>query len=373
VNYLLSLGVEFFPELKPLEGREGQGAYRTLLPGGAGLGILQAYQEAGGEVLAPAKMTGLIRDQTTGRALGIQAETGEGVINIKARQAVIIATGVWGQDEKMLKQEWPTLPQDVVSASMKAAANGVPFGTYDGTAVKAAMAAGCGTRQMGFIGAEPYYATEKYEQLGVVAFGLSRLPNELHVNLEGKRFYDESLARGTMSKAILQQTDNCYLVLEDSKLIPSEMMPFYTEENLETWASEGHMVKADSIEELAAGLESIWGVPATTVLETITHYNEYCASGIDAEFGKPAPFLSSVDTPPFWAGPLMTVHAFYTLGGLDNDAEARVHDLNGEVIPGLYSAGMAAGGHFGQDAIMGTYQTNAIVFGRIAGKNAAAE
>ena len=63
----------------------------------------------------------------------------------------------------------------------------------------------------------------------------------------------------------------------------------------------------------------------------------------------------------------------YTFGGLDADAEARVHDIDGEVIPGLYAAGFCTGGTYGQDGVTGGNQTKGVVFGMIAGKNAAAE
>ncbi len=60
----------------------------------------------------------------------------------------------------------------------------------------------------------------------------------------------------------------------------------------------------------------------------------------------------------------------YTHGGLDADENARVRNVDGDVIPGLYAAGMCTGGQFGTDTVSGSWQTNSIVFGRIAGANA---
>ena len=63
----------------------------------------------------------------------------------------------------------------------------------------------------------------------------------------------------------------------------------------------------------------------------------------------------------------------YTHGGLDADKDARVRDVDGEVIPGLYAAGMCTGGHFGTDTVSGDWQIDSVVFGRIAGENASKE
>ena len=57
------------------------------------------------------------------------------------------------------------------------------------------------------------------------------------------------------------------------------------------------------------------------------------------------------------------------------NAKSQVLDRDGKVIPNLYAAGLCVGGHIGSQigGITGNYQTDAIVFGRIAGLNAAAE
>ena len=57
----------------------------------------------------------------------------------------------------------------------------------------------------------------------------------------------------------------------------------------------------------------------------------------------------------------------HTMGGLKINTETEVLDTNGTAIPGLYAAGETTGGVHGGNAVC-----DFVVFGRIAGKNAAA-
>jgi fumarate reductase flavoprotein subunit len=254
------------------------------------------------------------------------------------------------------------------------AEQGIPFGPFDGSAVIAAMKVQAAVRAMEYIAGEPYYATLEYLKKGVAHSGILRSTDEVHLNLNGVRFYDEgNPSRGAMSKIINQQPDHCYLSVVDSKYIPSQMFAFYSPEQLDQWVADGDVIKADTFEELAAKVEANWGVPTDAVLKSLTDYNTYCDNGEDPDFGKDPQFLVKFDTPPFWTGPTFTYHAMYSFGGLDADADARVHDVEGKIIPGLYAAGFCAGGHFGADGLTGGNQTNACIFGRIAGQNAAAE
>ena len=61
------------------------------------------------------------------------------------------------------------------------------------------------------------------------------------------------------------------------------------------------------------------------------------------------------------------------LGGVRIDTSARVIDLAGNVIPGLYAAGEITGGIHGSNRVGGNAVLDIHVFGRIAGTNAAKE
>ena len=66
---------------------------------------------------------------------------------------------------------------------------------------------------------------------------------------------------------------------------------------------------------------------------------------------------------------------FHTQGGLKVDAHARVLDLNGKIVPGLFAGGGAAAGISGRTGALGYASGNglltAIALGRLAGLAAA--
>lgn len=74
-------------------------------------------------------------------------------------------------------------------------------------------------------------------------------------------------------------------------------------------------------------------------------------------------------------GPLLvfpfTIARARTLGGVRIDREARVLDAGGRPIPMLYAAGDVTGGIHGNGYVPGNGLTSAIVFGTVAGRNAA--
>jgi succinate dehydrogenase/fumarate reductase flavoprotein subunit len=61
------------------------------------------------------------------------------------------------------------------------------------------------------------------------------------------------------------------------------------------------------------------------------------------------------------------------MGGIQINTSAQVMDLNQKPIKGLYAAGEVTGGIHGACRLGSCAITDCLVFGRIAGKNAAAE
>jgi succinate dehydrogenase/fumarate reductase flavoprotein subunit len=61
------------------------------------------------------------------------------------------------------------------------------------------------------------------------------------------------------------------------------------------------------------------------------------------------------------------------MGGLQINERAQVLHLDGHPIPGLYAAGELCGGIHGADRLGSCATVDCLTFGRIAGKNVAAE
>jgi succinate dehydrogenase/fumarate reductase flavoprotein subunit len=113
-------------------------------------------------------------------------------------------------------------------------------------------------------------------------------------------------------------------------------------------------------------------MPRAQLEATVQRYNHHVQNGEPDEFGKPLDQRGAqpLDQPPFYAIRLWPkVH--YTPGGVAIDSNARVIDLNGRAIPGLFAAGEVCGGIHGASRLGSCALTDCIVFGRIAGQQAA--
>lgn len=107
IDFLVENGCEFEDELKPVEGREGQGAYKTAQAGGAPMALKAVFESRGGETLLETKMTDFIVESDSGRVIGAWFEDKKGEpLAIKARRAVVMCTGLWLHDTEMIKKEW---------------------------------------------------------------------------------------------------------------------------------------------------------------------------------------------------------------------------------------------------------------------------
>ena len=135
-------------------------------------------------------------------------------------------------------------------------------------------------------------------------------------------------------------------------------------------ADNGYFFKADTIEELAAKIKAgheFQRVPLNYLAETVATWNRYVDAGADPEFEREreAP-MHRIATPPFYALSIMVIwHDSY--GGLRVNGRQQVIDMQGQVIPGLYAGGEAAGG-FNKHGLGKGH-----VHGYIAGSYAAAE
>ena len=107
---------------------------------------------------------------------------------------------------------------------------------------------------------------------------------------------------------------------------------------MEGYVEDGHIIKADTIEELAEGL----GIDAEALTATVERYNELAAAGVDDDFGKDPYRLSAIDEPPYY-GMKVGGLALCTLDGVVVDDDYQVLDTDNAPIPGLYCVGVDSG------------------------------
>ncbi len=135
---------------------------------------------------------------------------------------------------------------------------------------------------------------------------------------------------------------------------------------------------ANTLEELA-GYLGYTGDQVQTFVEEINRYNEFCANGVDPDFGKDPKALIPVANAPFYGvkgenSGTMNI-GLVTLAGLMTDDKFRVLNSENQPIEGLYVAGNTLGGRYGM-AYVTPYAGNsvgmALTHGWLVGKNLAA-
>ena len=179
----------------------------------------------------------------------------------------------------------------------------------------------------------------------------------LRVNAEGERFMNESGPYDWSINCSSQQTNGTWHTVWDANFCDDVvkfdklgcasltiiMRDMYMEEGgtFDQMAEEGTLVKADTLEELAEGLN----IPVDTFLATVERYNEIAESGVDEDFGKEDYRLSTLTTPPFYG--ITTGGCILTTGdGIKINKDMQVLDRANKVIEGLYAAGDCSGSFF---------------------------
>jgi fumarate reductase flavoprotein subunit len=131
----------------------------------------------------------------------------------------------------------------------------------------------------------------------------------------------------------------------------------------------GRFTRGETLMDLARFLE----IPPENLEKTVSDHNRCIREGIDPVWGKKGlGGMIPLENGPFYAlSQWPAVHG--TLGGLRINARAQVLDIRGNPIPRLYAAGEVTGGIHGSKRLPGNSIPACIVFGRIAGANAAEE
>ena len=177
----------------------------------------------------------------------------------------------------------------------------------------------------------------------------------------GKRIVNELGDRRTLSDAMLAVGHPC-VGISDSRAVDSQGW------DISRALAKGVVRKFKRIDDLA----SAYDIPLKELEATIEKFNGFVRDKLDREFGKPIlDDASELNRPPYY-GIRLWPKVHFTMGGVRIDVQARVLDLDGLPIEGLFAAGEVAGGVHGACRLGSCAITECLVFGRIAGRNAAA-
>ncbi|MDH3642024.1 MAG: FAD-binding protein, partial [Gammaproteobacteria bacterium] len=132
----------------------------------------------------------------------------------------------------------------------------------------------------------------------------------------------------------------------------------------------GKVKKAETLDELAIAC----GIRPGALAATVDRYNTDAAAGHDSRFFKRAEEMKPISTAPFYAVEVSPAIVCLTSTGLRINNKTQVLNEQDQVVRGLYAAGETTGGVLGERYIGGGNSiSNAIVFGTIAGAQAATE
>lgn len=332
-----------------------------------------------------------------GRCVGLYARdaaTGE-YIKCNASKGVILSTGDYSQNTKMLKHFCPEVIENNIQCLFTNVDVEGNF-TNQGDGIQLGMWAGAQVQQS--------HAPMIHHMGGgadLAGVGVMGNAGFLNLDLNGKRFMNEDLPGQQLENQIeLQKNRESWQIFDSSWPEQLPYMPAahggacyyedYASEDegpknnttyrnykspyqLEAAVADCRAVKADTLEELVAKIYPDDTAAQQTALDSIQRYNELAKAGYDEDFHKPASRMWAVENGPFYADKFTTALLLVCIGGLESDEDCHTFDADRNVIPGLYVAGNIQGNRFATEypiGLKGVSHSMAMYYGYVAGKNA---
>ena len=332
-----------------------------------------------------------------GRCVGLYARdaaTGE-YIKCNASKGVILSTGDYSQNTKMLKHFCPEVIENNIQCLFTNVDVEGNF-TNQGDGIQLGMWAGAQVQQS--------HAPMIHHMGGgadLAGVGVMGNAGFLNLDLNGKRFMNEDLPGQQLENQIeLQKNRESWQIFDSNWPEQLPYMPAahggacyyedYASEDegpknnttyrnykspyqLEAAVADGRALKADTLEELVAKIYPDDTAAQQTALDSIQRYNELAKVGYDEDFHKPASRMWAVENGPFYADKFTTALLLVCIGGLESDEDCHTFDADRNVIPGLYVAGNIQGNRFATEypiGLKGVSHSMAMYYGYVAGKNA---
>ncbi len=297
------------------------------------------------------------------RVSGVEITTATGEKQEVVCEAVIIATGGFGNSPDMVREYTGfELNKNIFTLYNK---------NVVGDGHKMAWEVGAGKDGMG---CQIIFGVTG---AGFQSRGLPCLQQEpqLIVNQHGKRFMDESLSNPTYKGNLIasQPEGCCYLIFDNTYKEEMEEMGFAVpnfffsadaledfDQTIEELTRKGNtsLFSGETLEELCEKT----GIWYENLKATIERYNELCEWEEDLDFGKNSFFLNPVKKGKFYAVKMFPT-MYGTIGGIKVNEKLEVVDSHQVPISGLYAAGYDANGCLGAPVPDYTMITPGLTFG----------
>jgi succinate dehydrogenase/fumarate reductase flavoprotein subunit len=360
VDWLRSLGVEVGKPVAVL----GFGRGRTIDTANFLLACRRSMRETEGcELVLGARTERLLVEDRRVCGAVLRGADGE-PREVRARTTLLATGGFGGDPELRAELIHPRARELTLRANRGSTGDGLRLGLSARAASGAPNAGFYGHLIPSRIGYDDPY------EFATLTFYHSE--HAVLLNLEGRRFWDETIGDHITPMHLLEQPEARGLLIYDQFTRDNWMMRPYVEgvEPVDkfqlAYRRGARCAVADDLEEFGE-LPEEWGYPGPAVLASLEEFNRQCRIGAPvpgrAKDGRP------LTEPPFYVLEVVPAITF-TFTGLRIDPRARVLDHGGEPIPGLLAAGADAGGVFVRAYAGGL--ANALVFGLQAADTALA-
>jgi succinate dehydrogenase/fumarate reductase flavoprotein subunit len=321
----------------------------------------------------------LLQRERTGEIIGVRAQRRDETILVKARRAVVLTCGGFENNQEMIRNYLPGVPYCYTSGS--------PYNEGDGIAM--AMAVGADLWHMNnYAGPSMAFKTPEFRtSFSMQALHFSKVMpgGMIVVGPDARRFADEKFktrhGKVPVNGRWLPLATPCPMfMIFDHTLFAAG--PLYDKHPSHGWTQiiERYDWSKDNSAELARGwikcapslreLATLLNLEPTVLAQSVERWNRSCADGQDTQFGRRL-MLAPIAEPPFYAIEL-SPSMLNTQGGPRRNERAQIIRPDGTPIPRLYSAGEL--GSIYSYLYQGTGNIGeCLAFGRIAGRNAAAE
>lgn len=288
-----------------------------------------------------------------GVVTGVMGENAGKEVKFIAKKAVVLASGGFGSNIEMRKKYNSTYDEKYKTTCISASS---------GDGIKMAKDIGAALVDMKQIQVYPTCNP----QTGIISYvANSRFDGGILVNQKGKRFVNDMGRRDVISNAILAQPGQYAYLLWGQEVESNGHMTQIHKNEFENLKKSGLLFEANSIEELAEKTK----IDVSTLKKTLETYNKYVAMGSDPE-QKRGGKLRPITKGPFYIQKVAPA-THHTMGGVAINSKTQVLNEQGKVIQHLFAAGEVTGGIHGTNRLGGNAITDIVVFGRIAGENAA--
>jgi succinate dehydrogenase/fumarate reductase flavoprotein subunit len=316
----------------------------------------------------------LIQDEH-GAVIGLTVSVRGKQERIRTRRGVVLSCGGFEANASMHKDHWGA--EDIVAL-------GTPYNTGDGI------------RMLQKVGARLWHMRSHTQSGGnwpafkIPGFKSGFLRNVVmpdngwfEIGADHKRFYDEGYhhrlrhfhveEHGKWTDAPHWRVQPIHMIMDQKTLsagpLTTSLMSWNPVVEGYAWSRDnrievekGWITKSNSIEDLAAAMNR----PVDAVEVALRDYQSIAKSESACPFGRGRETLRSLAGPPYYSIEIVPGIICSTGGGA-RDEKARVLDWDNQPIPGLYEAG-ELGSTFGNLYQNGAFLTEAMIFGRIAGR-----